>query len=267
MMSNCSALTRKLSWLLSSLLVVVATASAQLVIRDTTRPLYKRQVVHVPRPLFKESRLADLCREMVELNKERTFIMIYFVPDRDEPAEVDYVHRGYGYWKSVYDRVRHKRGLAGECIAIQDSVGLRYRDRQGNVHRVVLRGSDPLAFTISGSRCEILHFSFRSVPEPLQKRWGQDERLVVYMKTDGPLSEELGRQTFETLEKWLPIRKISVRIRRDVWFTQAGFPLVFHYRTKLHPPSWEQHRQTKTLYCGRDWRKENFRCNLYTPRY
>jgi hypothetical protein len=124
----------------------------------------------------------------------------------------------------------------------------------GRVERKVVQGDeDSLNLNVRPYASTILHVNI------LKANWNPTGgRLVVFVKTSGPLAPSLGKTIFEAVEMRLGAGPWAVYIRNDVFFVERGFPLKYFF-SEVDLPSVEEHKGTVTMTCSR--RKDGIACS------
>ena len=168
--------------------------------------------------------------------KYRFFKQVMFT----DPAQ-DYYQRqpSHGAFRLAlfeYNRGAKLEWQAGELVVTPRGAILRIRDRL-QVRRVVLDGQDPLQFSINGSTFDILHIDTAF------------HRVHVFGYSPDPLMASTAEVLFQHFREVFPEGVLSMSLRNDRWFVDAGFPSYFMFSTEPPPPE-EQWQRRARIECS-----------------
>ena len=100
------------------------------------------------------------------------------------------------------------------------------------------------------SAFRLLHFSFAPVPLAESKGLNPDS-IEIFATTDQALDSTSGEALLSRLHELIPLREITVYVRRDTWFVDIpGYPLAYPFQVEQAPPTREAFLQSSTLVCG-----------------
>ncbi|PYT25163.1 MAG: hypothetical protein DMG58_24810 [Acidobacteria bacterium] len=140
--------------------------------------------------------------------------------------------------------------ILGQITALGRNAIVEHRNDHGSVTRKVLAGSDPLGVTTPNRAFRLLHFSFAPVPLAESKGLNPDS-IEIFATTDQALDSTSGEALLSRLHELIPLREITVYVRRDTWFVDIpGYPLAYPFQVEQAPPTREAFLQSSTLVCG-----------------
>lgn len=178
--------------------------------------------------------------------------MVWLAADRDDfneewtgklSSEVD-----YAYWYSLYRRTRGQLKPMAQLTKAEMGTVLRVRDSRG-VHRQVLEGSDPLDFRVNDQEVRILEV--RPGKPPVDARWGQSCKLIIYATSKANLSEEQGIELSRQVQVRFGVERVEVNVDRNGWFMySSSFPVVYRFGPVSVPPNKSDYDNSFKMHCG-----------------
>lgn len=226
------------------------------------------RTILVPPQQFTRAWAEQASRTFLAANKGsfRVLKLSIFVRGQDRwwATGIGHTEITYAKWEYYYRNYASEPLPMAEAIAIGDSAVLRFRDENDKVERVVLSGADPLVLDVEGTRFEILHLRFRTVPKV---RLGQEVEPLgarFFIRTDGKLTNELGIKATRILADRVRLQNVIADFRNDAWFiTDGSFPLVYPFEPWATPPSFEDYYRSVSMLC--EIEPERISCGTYGP--
>ncbi|MFN7923650.1 MAG: hypothetical protein U0Q16_26345 [Bryobacteraceae bacterium] len=239
-----------------------------------------RQAIRLDSSRFSPATFRKLHAEAVQANN-RAFTQISFHP---EGERVPYTwhnissHRTYNSFRSMYLGDRNQRRLAAEAISTPSGAVLRMSERDGQVSREILEGSDPLMISSGPLTGEILHIEFRCTYETYQREIASERGVALRLESStitltGAADESA--QIFVRLRTW-PDSKGALRLfteavaattgltnfsasyRADPWLFGDNYPIVNPFVPQAEPPSVEEWEKAPSRLCY--FRKRKAEC-------
>lgn len=141
----------------------------------------------------------------------------------------------YRPWRFRYDAFPRVPLAAAEVISFGHDATLRLRTPEGDIRRIVLRGTDPTEFSFEGVRFEILHATGR-VRSIFEGCAAGTVEPVLYLRTTTVLDRGLCERVTAWLAAKLGERHVDTNFANDRWFPCDGrFPLLYPFGP-VEPP-------------------------------
>jgi hypothetical protein len=243
------------SWLFAAVILACPlSADAEEVYAEQRGAGVLARTVIVPPQQFTRAWAEQASRTFLAANKGsfRVLKLSIFVSGQDtwRATGIGHTEVTYAVWERYYREYGAEPLPMAEAIAIDEAAVLRFRDRSGRVERVVLIGSDPLLLDVEGTRIEILHLRFRTIPKIRQGQEVEPLGACFYVRTEAKLTPEFGIKATGILAARVRLQNVDVFFRKDAWFiTAEDFPLVYPFEPQATPPSFGEYYASVTLVC------------------
>jgi hypothetical protein len=157
---------------------------------------------------------------------------------------------GYEWWQELYDKFGHSLLPMAEFFGHEDNAVMRVRDSAGVCSEVTLAGYDFLQVQADGTTFEILKIYYHPLPPNSKPVPGDEAMISVYVRASRFPSVDQARDLSRTLQQRFRQGRVMLVIRTDSYFiTDGAFPILYRFDGKPAPPSLEEYKQSKTMYC------------------
>jgi hypothetical protein len=135
-------------------------------------------------------------------------------------------HGDYEIWRSFFNRAVSRPWRVAQLITMPRGSALRVRDG-ANIRTHVVRGIDPLKYSVGESTFEILHVGIGS---------GGRQAVKVFCRSAQQLSTRSANLLLAALQRQLHTQDIFLGVRHDPWFIgYTDFPVMYWFSDSLAP--------------------------------
>ncbi len=153
-------------------------------------------------------------------------------------------------WRAYYDGFPQDSLVAASVVAIGADAAVRLRSADGTIKRQVVRGRNPMEFSVGGETFEILAISDRTISRFEKCRGAGTQLPVVYVQTNAPLTLRLCEEATAVLSARLRTGNVSVNYRNDRWFVVGtSFPIMYPYAPPTQPPTEVEYNRGVQIGC------------------
>jgi hypothetical protein len=196
--------------------------NAQEVLLDYSTNNIGRRILLLPTSAFDVVNVESLVRQYLTLQPTERLLQFQVVSERMQAYTVP-KSRAYSFdrWLSDYEQLKSRNLPMAEAISMSGWAVFRFRDRSGNLRKMVLSGSDPLRFRIGTNAFDIVHIDFHGSPD-------SGYAITVFVTSSVLPTTPDAERFVKALAGRAGLPTIFVRIRTDAWFVaDPGFP-VYH---------------------------------------
>jgi len=216
-------------------------------------PFYSRVTVWTV-PEFTEPNLRAFYQRLAQkLKGNRAWKVEVFVDRNDAYRELygKLVTEGdYDWWLKLYNKFGRKLLPKAEILSYRSNAVLRLRDRAGTCSEVVLSGDNFLRVHADNIEFEILEVYYHPLPPQSKPRHGDEAMVSLYVRASSFPKADQARAFALLMRKRFQQKQIIATIRTDSYFlTDNAFPIMYRFDATAAPPSPEQYKQSKIMYC------------------
>jgi hypothetical protein len=215
---------------------------AQEIIWDHSVRGVLRRAIRVPGPDFTIRNLEELSERIVKENSDE-LIDVRFVTERSQanlfPRPTHLLHSEF---TRFHARLSKRQWQFASLISLGGRATLRIREGQNIFRRVLLEGPDPLIWTVNEKSFEIVYLSYSDHTAI--------KRINVFAVAQANFFEADCRQLYLMLESVLSKEFGYLAVRRDPWFMNDEFPILFWFHAGP-PPSKHEVNTSSLVECAR----------------
>lgn len=172
-------------------------------------------------------------------------------------------HIDYEWWVSRFKREIARREPMAQVVLSQRGAGLRTRNANGEVRRLVFWGEDPFWFSDGALRCEVLDMRFPGMA-PLKLVGYKKDQALIYLRCERRPDDSTARSLASKVMSQNSLKAALVMIREDSWFIDNPFfPVFYPFESELNPPSRQEYLASRSVFC--DARSADIYCKSGTP--
>jgi|SRR5271157_1195244 len=222
-----------------------------------TGPFYSRGVLWDIKRLA-EPNLRSFYQRMSRELEDYRFWTVGVFTDRDDgmrevSGKLKADELGYDWWVGLYNKFGRKVLPAAEVLGYQGNAVLRLRDSSGTCSEIVLAGDNFLRVHLGGLEFEILKTYYAPLPPHVEPSPGDEAMVFTYVRASSFPNTDQAREFSQLVLHRVQEKRVVVLFRTDDFFIDDNrFPIVYRFDPTTPPPSREQYRQSKTMYCFGD---------------